>query len=100
MEVWSLDYLDMEIEAFIELGNNIGRFQFGLVRGDIDYVVVERDGRPAVEWSWVGVDENEDVAGRGWAVVLGDVLEGRIFIHRGDHSAFVAKRSATIPRRR
>jgi hypothetical protein len=95
MEVWGREYLDMEVEAFIELGtDNVGRFQFGLVQGDIHYVVVERDGCPAVEWSWVGVDENDEVAGRGWAVVNRDKLEGRIFIHRGDHSAFLARRSA------
>lgn len=95
MEVWGRDYLDMEVEAFIELGTDSGgRFQFGLVQGDMHYVVVERDGHPAVEWSWVGADESDEVAGRGWAVVNGDKLEGRIFIHRGDHSAFLARRSA------
>lgn len=47
-----------------------------------------------MEWSWVGVDENDEVSGRGWAIVNGDKLDGRIFIHRGDHSAFLARRSA------
>ena len=99
MELWGRDYLDMEVDAFIDLGrDDVGSFQFGLVRGDIDYAA-ERDGRPGVEWSWVGADENDDVAGRGWAVVNGDELRGRIYFHRGDDSAFVARREA-VPRGR
>lgn len=36
-----------------------------------------------------------DYIDRGWAVLVGDTLEGRLFIHRGDDSAFSAKRSKT-----
>jgi hypothetical protein len=30
--------------------------------------------------------------GRGWAVLNGDQIEGEFFIHRGDESAFRAKK--------
>jgi hypothetical protein len=92
MELWARDYLDIDVDAFIEFQrDHIGSFQFGLVRGGIHYAV-GRDDRPGLEWSWVGADEMDDAAGRGWAVVNGDEMRGRIYIHRGDDSAFVARR--------
>jgi hypothetical protein len=96
MEVWGRDFLDIEVEAFIDLGGDqVGRFQFGLVQGDVHYIEGLRDGRPAVEWSWSGVDEMDAASGRGWAVIEGEHMMGRIFIHRGDHSAFRARRVKT-----
>ena len=94
MEVWDADYLDMEVEAFIEFGSDrMGKFQFGLVRGFMDCRLTERDGKAAVEWSWQGADENDPALGRGWAVLVEDgTLKGRIFIHHADDSAFTAKR--------
>jgi hypothetical protein len=84
----------MEVQAFIEFGKDeLGEFQFGLVRGDMDYQLTHRDGKPAVEWSWEGNDEMDPVTGRGWAVLEGDELHGIIFIHQGDESDFVAKRA-------
>ena len=60
--------------------------------GGIECWEVERDGKPAIEFSWDGNDEMYPVQGRGWAVLDGDEIEGRIFIHRGDDSAFRAVR--------
>ena len=56
-------------------------------------ITVEREGRPAVEFSWVGFDENDEASGRGWAVMLDDrTLSGRIYFHGGDDSGFRAAR--------
>lgn len=95
MEVWGRDYCDMEVPAFIEFNpSGLGDFQFGLVSGRMDYRVVERGGKPAVEWAWEGADESDPVSGRGWAVVeSAKKLSGRIFIHLGDDSAFTAERA-------
>ena len=42
----------MEVPAFLEFRpDGLGEFQFILVKGWIDYRLVERDGKPAVEWS-------------------------------------------------
>ena len=60
--------------------------------GDIDYRVVEQDGKTGVEFSWDGNDEMDPAQGRGWAVLDGNEIEGRLFIHRGDESAFRAVR--------
>jgi hypothetical protein len=97
MEVWDSDFLDMEVQAFIEFRKNgMGQFQFGLVSGCIDYHLTERDGKPAVEWSWDGNDECDPAQGRGWAVLETErLLGGRIFIHQGDNSSFRAEKVET-----
>lgn len=94
MEQWDLDYCDMEVPAFIEFRpDSLGEFQFGLVWGDIDHRLTERDNKPAVEWSWDGIDENDPSCGQGWAVLEAPGrLVGKIFIHRGDDSAFTAEK--------
>ena len=51
-----------------------------------------RDGEPGVKWTWDGNDEMDPAQGRGWAVLDGDEIEGRILFHRGDDMAFRAVR--------
>jgi hypothetical protein len=93
MENWGQDFVDAEVEGFFEFARDGGGgFQFGYVSGGIDYREVERNGKPAVEFSWEGNDEMDPAQGRGWAVLDGDEIEGRIFFHRGDESAFRAVR--------
>jgi hypothetical protein len=93
MEAWDQDFVDEEVEGYFEFKRNgTGQFQFGYVRGGIDYQEVEREGKPAVEFSWDGNDEIDPAQGRGWAVLDGDEIEGQIFFHRGDDSAFRAVR--------
>ena len=93
IENWVPDFVDPEVEALFELkARGMGRFQFGYVRGEIDYRETERDGKPAVEFSWDGNDETDTAQGRGWAVLDGDEIEGRIFFHLGDDMAFRAIR--------
>jgi len=95
MTEWDEDYLNEEVEAFIDFGaNDLGSFQFGYVQGDIDYQTTERDGKPAVEFSWEGGDgaDGTPLTGRGWAVLDGGELKGMFFIHRGDESGFVLRK--------
>ena len=94
MELWAQEDCDMEVPAFIEFRpDGMGEFQFILVRGWIDYRLVERDGKPAVEWSWDGADEMDPCSGRGWAVLEAPRhLAGRIFFHQGDDSGFTAEK--------
>lgn len=97
MSAWEDDYLDEEVEAFIEFGEGgLGSFQFGYVSGQTDYRQTQRDGKPAVEFSWDGGDgaDGTPLSGRGWAVLDGGELNGMFFIHLGDESEFVAKRAA------
>jgi hypothetical protein len=91
MELWDLQYINMEVPAYIRFGEQrTGEFQFGLVRGWLDYEVSHRGECPTVEFSWDGQDETEPVSGRGRAKLKGNSLVGRIAIHLGDKSGFIA----------
>jgi len=96
-EVWDRDALDLVRPAFIRFeDDHVGGFGMIAIQGGLHWYYGERDGRPLVEWTWEGEDEGDLRSGRGWAV-LGpdDMLRGRMFIHLGDDTAFVAERVAT-----
>jgi hypothetical protein len=96
MEQWDQDYVDEEVEAFVQFGaDGSGSFEFGYVQGQIDYRMTERDGKAAVEFSWEGGDgaDGTPLTGRRWAVVDGNQLKGMFFIHLGDESSFVARKT-------
>lgn len=96
MELWDPDFLDLEQTAYIAFGSrSAGGFAFGTVEGSIDYRIAQRDGQPALEFSWEGSAEIDPVCGRGWAGIVERRLEGRLFFHRGDDSAFTARRLPT-----
>jgi hypothetical protein len=93
MEVWDQDAFELLGAAHFTFEKNaLGNFRFIAVEGDMDCRFGTREAKPFVEFSWVGADENDPASGRGWAVVDSDTLAGRIFIHRGDDSAFTAKK--------
>lgn len=81
MDLWDRDAIDLLGPGFVEIAaDGAGRFRFIAVEGDIDGRHAERDGRPAVEFSWVGRDDGDDASGRGWAVVETDgSLVGHIY---------------------
>ena len=70
------------------------RGELGLIGigASIDYRIGKRDGSPIVEFTWEGSDEGQPTSGRGWALLTGDDLAGRLFIHQGDETEFTAKR--------
>lgn len=91
MEAWDQDYVDMEVPGYLRIGSDgTGRFQFGLVTGDIDGRVEQCGNVPRFEFSWFGQDENDPVCGRGWVVIENGELNGRIDLHLADDSAFRA----------
>ena len=69
-----------------------GVMRFLAIEADIDYRPTQREGLPAVEFSFEGHDEGDRISGRGWAVLQSSTLRGRIFLHDGDDSAFLATR--------
>jgi hypothetical protein len=93
MSVWDRDAIDLVEPGFIEFaGDETGQFGFIAVRGWLDCRPVERDGRIGVEFTWEGVDEGDQVSGRGWAVLVDDAtVEGHLFFHMGDDSSFRAE---------
>ena len=70
MSAWEDDFLDEEVEAYIEFNDRgWGKFHFGNVHGQMDCRLTTRDDEPAVEWSWDGNAEMDAAQGRGWAVL-------------------------------
>ena len=91
--VWGGDALDLIVPAHITLSRNgLGEMQLIAIGASIDYRVEKRSDRPVVEFSWSGFDDGDPTSGRAWARVEGDTMRGKLFIHQGDESAFVAKR--------
>jgi hypothetical protein len=80
MSGWDREAIDLVEPGFIA------------VRGWLDCRPAERDGRTGVEFTWEGVDEGDQVSGRGWAVLVDDeTIEGHLFFHLGDDSTFRAE---------
>ena len=95
MSLWDDDYLNEEVQAFIEFDDKGGgSFQFGYVQGIMDVREGLRDGQPVAEFSWEGGDgaDGTPLTGRGWAKLVDESLEGMFFIHLGDESEFEAER--------
>ena len=59
---------------------------------NVDYRLCEREDKPAVEFTWDGHDEMEAAQGRGWMVLDGVELTGRLFFLFGDESGIMLKR--------
>lgn len=101
MEAWDRDAFELLGPAhFTFAKDGLGVFSFIAVEGQMDCRFGIRDGKPLVEFSWDGHDEADPASGRGWAVLDGDALTGRIYIHLGDDSAFTAVRDAARHRHR
>jgi hypothetical protein len=92
MEHWDSDQIDLVVPGHITFEkDDLGKFQFGTVRGELDCRVEKREG-PRIEFSWEGETENDPACGRGWAVIKEGELHGRLYIHLGDDSWFRAVR--------
>jgi hypothetical protein len=97
MDQWDRHFIDEEVRGYFEFdARDSGSFQFGYVQGQIDYRLVERDGKPAVEFSWTGFDGGggDECTGRAWMSLDGDTLTGMFFFHLGDESGIVLKRAS------
>jgi hypothetical protein len=97
MDQWDRDFIDEEVRGYFEFdARGSGDFQFGYVRGQIDYRLGERDGKPALEFSWEGYDAGggNECFGRGWFLLEDDELRGEFFFHQGDESGIVLKRES------
>lgn len=100
-ELWDLDDLDLMEPAYVTLKpRGHGRLGLLAIEAALDYRVVQREGLPAIEFSFEGFDEGDQISGRGWAILDGELLRGRLFFHQGDDSGFTARRSERVARRR
>lgn len=94
MEQWDRDFIDLTGEGHITVEKkNRGEIHFGAVDCDLDCRIEKVGEQERIEFSFVGVDEGDEVSGRGWAVFDGDQLRGRIYFHDGEESGFSAVKS-------
>ncbi|MEC4803006.1 MAG: hypothetical protein SAJ12_20085 [Jaaginema sp. PMC 1079.18] len=94
MEMWSEDYFNMEVQAYItveDTGN--GEFQFGLVCGGLSGYVETIGEVERFAFTWEGGDEMDEASGSGWLrIVDATEVEGLFDLHYGDRSLFKAKK--------
>jgi len=91
MEQWDQAFIDLEGPGYIKFSKvGIGEFRFGAVRGDMDCRLTTSPDRACVHFSWVGNDEEDQVAGRGQAAIRNGELFGHLYFHRGMDSSFRA----------
>jgi hypothetical protein len=85
--------LDLVVPAHITFDRQgLGEMQLIAIGASIDYRLEDCGGVPVVEFSWSGFDEMDSTSGRAWARLEGDTMCGKLFIHEGDESSFIAKR--------
>ena len=73
MTEWDEDYLNEEVQAFIEFDDKgDGSFQFGYVQGTMDCRETTRDGKPCIE-AKVPQDVEDDLAMPGGHIFHGDL---------------------------
>ncbi len=94
-ELWDTDALDTMQPAFIKFDDeSIGSFGMIVISAGIDCRFGARDGKPLVEFTFDGDDDGHPCTGRAWGVIEDDgMIRGRMFIHLGDDSSFVAERA-------
>jgi hypothetical protein len=98
MSEWDQDYVDMEVPGHITFGaGRSGSFQFGLVRGTLDYRI-DKCSSLRIEFTWHGFDEGDELTGRGHAELVDNELRGHYYVHLGDDSAFRAIRQGAAPK--
>jgi hypothetical protein len=95
MSMWDEEYFNMLVQAYIEVNEKgFGNFQFGLVVGDIDGVIVKEASDEKFEFTWSGSDECDEASGSGWLKLIDEnTVEGNIKLHYGDCSTFMARRA-------
>ena len=99
--LWDVEALDLVERAHITFeAHGLGELQLIAIGAAIDYRMSERDGMPFVEFTWSGYDDADPASGRGWArLEPSGSLKGKLFIHQGDESSFVASREAEAENR-
>lgn len=86
------DYVDLCGPAKLKLSTRgTGRMNFGAVDVELDCKMDEQDER-VLRFSFEGADEGDPISGRGYCLVEGNEMVGRVFRHFGDEFGFKAKK--------
>ncbi len=85
------DYTDLPAPGYVMLNpDKASGFKVGRLQGIMDCRIEEYGGSERIEFSWYGKIGTVIAYGRGWAMIRDEKLSGRIYIHDGDDSEFVA----------
>lgn len=91
MSAWDQDYIDEIVPGRIVIRKNAtGEFQFGCVQGEMDCSMDAIGKQRCLGFSWEGADDAHPVSGRGWLVVAGEEITGKICFHHGEASSLKA----------
>ena len=91
LQGYDAGYVDLCGPAQLKIGTRgIRHVSFGAVEAEIDCKMDDLDDR--VVFTFEGGDEGDPICGRGYCVVTGDQMAGRMFRHLGDEFGFKAKR--------
>jgi hypothetical protein len=99
MDMWDQDAVETMGPGLLRLGaDGLGDINFVCVAGRLDCHLTEQRGRAGVEFSWEGADQGNLRSGRGSAFLSesGGNLEGHLYFHLGDDSAFRAERTTVV----
>jgi hypothetical protein len=100
MSEWDQDYVDMDVPGHVTFGDRgSGSFQFGMVQGQMDCKPAGPSSQ-RIEFTWHGFDEGDELTGRGHAEIVDGELQGHIYIHLGESSAFRAAKPMPSMRKR
>ena len=91
MSEWDKEDIDLVEPGYIRIKGNRGALHFICVDGDMD---IRKSKSGSYKFSWEGSDECDPASGFGEFTCDGDTLTGRIYIHDGDDSSFVAKKTS------
>jgi hypothetical protein len=92
------DYRDMCGPAKLKISSRgSGSVNFGALEAEIDGKMDELDER-VLRFTFEGGDEGDSISGRGYCLVEGDKMMGRMFRHFGDEFGFKAERLPKKPR--
>jgi hypothetical protein len=88
------DYLRMEVEPYVELHQHrdrvSGTYHVGLQQGEIDGRI---EGTDRIVFSFEGMDEMEEVHGRGTLQIDGTQARFVLEYHQGDTFTFTCEQS-------
>jgi hypothetical protein len=92
LQGYDSDYVDLCGPAKLKITTRGGgQINFGAVEAEIDCKMDDLDER-VLRFTFEGGDEGDQIFGRGYCLVDGDQMTGRMFRHFGDEFSFKAKR--------
>jgi hypothetical protein len=93
LKEYDADYVDLCGPAKVKISTRgTGQINFGAIEAEIDCKMDELDER-VLRLSFEGEDEGDHFIGRGYCLVEGDDMTGRLFRHFGDQFSFRATRT-------